>query len=88
MQKQTPAPVLTIRFRAEQFKPYGWPLGIFTDAHLATRIGVDRSTIWRLMNGATPKPQTIAAFLRAFPDRKFEDLFEVTSVSTPRVRAA
>jgi hypothetical protein len=47
-------------------------------AALALRLGVDRSTAHRVLGGRTaPGEEFIACALAAFPDAKFEDLFEV-----------
>ena len=86
-QTQTP-PAVTLRFRADQFRLYAQTRGILTDNAIATAIGLDRSTVWRLLAADTaPGKLTIAAILTAFPDRKFEDFFEIVPV-TARVRAA
>jgi transcriptional regulator with XRE-family HTH domain len=84
-QTQTPE-VTTLRFRADQFRLYGKARGIVTDNEIAAAIGLDRSTVYRLLSGDNdPGKYTIAAILAAFPDRKFEDFFEVTTVQ-PRAR--
>jgi lambda repressor-like predicted transcriptional regulator len=45
---------------------------------LADHIRVHKSTVSRVLNGRTaPGEEFIAATLAAFPDAKFEDLFQV-----------
>lgn len=79
MQTQTP-PAVGLRFRAGQFRLYGKARGIVTDAEIAAATGLDRSTVYRLLSGgAAPGERTIAAILAAFPDRRFEDFFEVAA---------
>lgn len=54
--------------------------GLASDAARAAHIGVDRSTYSRVRSGEDlPGYRFIAGCLRAFPDLKFEDLFEVAS---------
>ena len=69
----TPAPVrrARVRLRAEARE-----LGSAVD--LAAHTGLDRSTLSRLLRGAiAPGPHIIGGLLAAFPDRHFEDLFEI-----------
>jgi len=88
MQTQT-APAATLRFRAGQFRLYGKSRGIVTDSEIAAATGLDRSTVYRLLSGdAAPGERTIAAILSAFPDRRFEDFFEVTTARAGASAAA
>ena len=81
-QTQTPPAAVTLRFRADQFRLYAEPRGIVTDNEIAAALRLDRSTVWRLMAADTaPGKFTIAAILTAFPDRKFEDFFEIVPVT-------
>jgi transcriptional regulator with XRE-family HTH domain len=85
MHTQTPPPAL--RFRAAQFRRYGAARGIVTDTEIARATGLDRSTVNRLLSGTAPGVRAIAAFLAAFPDRHFEDFFEVAAGTSARTAA-
>lgn len=53
-------------------------VGISGPGALALHIGVDRSTVFRVLGGHTaPGEEFIARTLAAFPHAKFEDLFRV-----------
>lgn len=48
-----------------------------SDSQLADRMGVDKSTVHRVLARRTrPSNEFIAAALTALPDAKFDDLFE------------
>jgi transcriptional regulator with XRE-family HTH domain len=71
------APV--IRLRERHFRDLAKRAGLTTDSAIATRLGLQQSTVMRMLNGdIRPGEKTIAAMLAAFPGTKFEDLFEVT----------
>jgi predicted DNA-binding transcriptional regulator AlpA len=87
MHSQTPPPP-TLRIRVAQVRLFGKARGIASDNELAKAVGLERTTIYRLLIGdAAPSERTIAAFLTAFPDRRFEDFFEVAPARV-RARAA
>lgn len=48
-----------------------------SDTQMSQKIGINKSTFWRLKTGGEPNAQNIAKFLTAFQDKKFEDLFSV-----------
>lgn len=77
-----PVPVASLRFRADQFRRYATAQGLAADAEIATATGLDRSTVGRLLRGeVAPGHRIIAAILAAFPDRRFEDFFEVRAAA-------
>jgi len=69
-----------IRLRLDRIDEIAIARGLTTDTARAERIGVERSTYSRVRTGEIqPGPRFIAGCLRAFPDLRFEDLFEVAS---------
>ena len=75
MQETTPV----VRFRVRRLRALAQSAGLSTDAALAARLGVQQSTVMRILNANyRAGGKTIAAALAAFPGTKFEDLFEVT----------
>jgi hypothetical protein len=68
----------TIRLRRRELDLYMDLKGIPSKAALATRIGVDESTVHRVLGGrAAPGTAFIGGLLMAFgPKVRFEDLFE------------
>lgn len=51
------------------------------DTELARRIGVDKTTLWRVKNGLTdPSPKFIAGVL-AETGKKFESIFELVQAA-------
>jgi len=78
MQTETPPTRATVRLRIAQFRRYAEARGLSTDIEIAERTGLARTTVFRLLRGdVDPGERIIAAFLVAFPDRHFEDLFEI-----------
>lgn len=68
----------TIALRMDGLEKAMTKAGIHTKAGLAAHIGVDRSTVQRVLGGRTgPGEEFIAAVLAAFPKSRFEDLFAV-----------
>ena len=69
----------SVRFRTAQFRRLAEAKGHSTDSELAILTGLDRTTMFRLMKGdISPGERIIANVLLAFPDRRFEDFFEVS----------
>ena len=70
----------TVRLRTSQFRRYAKEAhGLSTDIEIAERAGLARTTVFRLLRGdVSPGERIIATLLTAFPDRHFEDIFEVT----------
>jgi len=67
-----------IRLRAEQFRQHARRQGLKSDSASAAYLGMNRSTVRRVLNGEiTPGERMIAAALAAFPELTFDDLFEV-----------
>lgn len=67
----------TIHIRAEYVDVIMETLDIETDAELATRIGVNRTTLHRALAGNPVGSQLIAGALTAFPDVTFDDMFSI-----------
>lgn len=69
-----------IRLRTDRMNEIAAARGLASDAARAQHIGVDRSTYSRVIRGEViPGERFIAECLRAFPDLKFDDLFELTA---------
>jgi transcriptional regulator with XRE-family HTH domain len=79
-----PAPAtseVTLRLNREQLDKLRKAHGIESESELARRIGVERSTLWRVSNGeASPSPAFIARVMVAFPTAQMGLLFEVQRV--------
>ena len=69
-----------VKLRAEQFKRYAKDRGLVSDREIAGHVGLDRTMVFKLLRGThQPGERVIASLLSAFPDRRFEDFFEVTA---------
>lgn len=93
MHSQTRPGRAVVKLRAEQFRRYAADRGLTTDREIAGHVGLDRTMVFKLLRGKhQPGERVIASLLSAFPDRRFEDFFEVTSGDDPepeqRVRPA
>jgi len=78
MQTETRATRATVRLQTAQFRRYAEARGLSTDVEIAGYTGLARTTVFRLLRGdVDPGERTIPAFLAAFPDRHFEDFFEI-----------
>lgn len=76
-------PGCTVRLRIPAFMKIAEAEGLTTDSEIGERTGLDRSTVCRLMHGdISAGPTIIANVLLAFPDRRFEDFFEVAEGSS------
>ncbi len=68
----------TLVLRGDNLNKYRRLAGLHTDASLARRIGVDPTTVYRVLNGRTlPSARFIAGIVEAFGADLFSDLFEV-----------
>lgn len=73
----------SIRLRTGQYRKYAALKNWTTDRKAAEAIGVQPSTLSRVLRGASdsrgtaPGEQFIAGLLAAFPELDFSDLFEV-----------
>lgn len=68
----------TLVLRSEKFNAYRRLAGLDTDASLARRMGVDTTTVYRVLNGKTAmSAKFIAGVVDAFGADLFADLFEV-----------
>jgi hypothetical protein len=75
---RTDSPGSAIRLRVEQLRRHAAKDGLASDRAVAERLGVSHTTVMRAISGdIAPGEKLIAATLAAFPDLKFEDLFEV-----------
>jgi hypothetical protein len=67
-----------IRLRGGQLRRHAGRIGLDSDRAVAERLGVSHTTVMRALSGdIAPGERLIAATLAAFPDLRFEDLFEV-----------
>jgi len=68
----------TLALRGDKLAVYRLRAGLETDAGLARRIGVDPTTVYRVLNGRTAmSARFIAGIIDAFGVEAFPDLFEV-----------
>lgn len=78
MHRPAPPGTAAVRLRTAQFRQYAEAYGLSTESDIAGHTGLDRSTLNRLLRGdIAPGNRIVASFLLAFPDRRFEDFFEV-----------
>jgi len=78
MHQRTRRPGATVRLRTDQFRRFTESQGLTTNGQIAGRTGLERTTVFRLMEGEIdPGERIIATVLAAFPDRRFEDFFEI-----------
>jgi transcriptional regulator with XRE-family HTH domain len=77
--QQTGTQQPTVQLRTAQFRRYAKAVhGLSTDSEIAERTGLTRTTVFRLMKGRiAPGERVIATLLASFPDRHFEDIFEI-----------
>lgn len=67
-----------LRTRSDEVRRRAQARGLLTDSDLAAHVGISQTTIWRLLRGdIKPGEHAVANILAAFPEAKFEDLFEV-----------
>nr|WP_143532419.1 helix-turn-helix transcriptional regulator [Saccharothrix sp. ALI-22-I] len=73
----------TVRLRSSLFTKATKLAGFRSDYALAKAMGINRSTISRVVSGEIqPGPAFIAGALIAFAPMQFEDLFEVAPATT------
>ena len=72
--------VAILRLREDKLNAYRRIAGLNTDAAFAQKIGVDPTTVYRVLNGRTEmSARFIAGIVDAFGSDLFADLFEVVS---------
>jgi predicted DNA-binding transcriptional regulator AlpA len=72
-------PSAAVSLRTAQFRRYAKAMKLVSDSEIAAHLGLSRTTVFRMLRGdVAPGERIIAAILAAFPDRRFEDLFEIT----------
>ncbi|WP_433465742.1 hypothetical protein [Spirillospora sp. CA-128828] len=77
-----------IALRVDEFSQACRAAGLDNSTARAKRLGIRHTTVSRAERGRTdPGVRFIAAALTAFPDRKFEDLFEVIGSDGQRTHA-
>ncbi|SET52595.1 helix-turn-helix domain-containing protein [Nonomuraea wenchangensis] len=85
MHERTMRPVISLRLKEWERRMNAKDLA--TDSARAERIGVSRTTVSRVQQGPSepggirPGENFIAGVLYAFPDLRFEDVFEIEQVS-------
>ena len=68
-----------IRLRVAEFRCRAEKAGLITNGEIGARLGVERTTVYRILREEmAPGERFIAATLAAFPQTRFEDVFEVT----------
>jgi len=68
----------TLVLRNDKFNAYRRLAGLETDASLARRLGMDPTTVYRVLNGKTTmSARFIAGIVDTFGADLFADLFEV-----------
>lgn len=68
----------TLKLREDKFNALRRLAGLTTDAKLADRLGVDATTVYRVLNGKTEmSARFIAGIVDIFGVELFSDLFEV-----------
>lgn len=78
MHQRTRRPGASVRLRTDQFVRFAESQGLKTNGEIAARTGLERTTVFRLLRGENdPGERIIATILAAFPDRRFEDFFEI-----------
>lgn len=78
MTASTGVVMATLVLRADKLNNYRRLAGLETDVSLARRIGVDPTTVYRVLNGRTAmSARFIAGIVDAFGAELFPDLFEV-----------
>jgi len=76
--------VATLVLRVDRLNAYRRLAGLDTDVSLARSIGVDPTTVYRVLNGKTAmSARFIAGVVATFGPDLFADLFEVVSDSDP-----
>lgn len=74
------APVAILKLREDKLNAYRRIAGLGTDAALAQKLGVDPTTVYRVLNGKTEmSARFIAGIVDAFGSDLFADLFEVVT---------
>lgn len=70
----------TLVLRGDKFNAYRRLAGLDTDASLAQKIGVDPTTVYRVLNGKTAmSAKFIAGIVHIFGADLFADLFEIVA---------
>jgi hypothetical protein len=78
-------PRFVIRPRVDNIRARGLERGYKNDTAIARAARIDPGGFNRLMRGlSAPGVQTIAGLMTAFPELKFEDLFERVPETTQR----
>lgn len=74
----------TLVLRVDRLNTYRRLAGLDTDASLAHRIGVDPTTVYRVLNGKTAmSARFIAGIVATFGPDLFADLFDVVPDPEP-----
>lgn len=82
---QHASPTGAVRIRRDVLRDRRNQAGMTSNRALAERMGVDQSTLQRVIGGqAEPSARFIASVLRALPGTRFEDLFGDESPATQK----
>lgn len=72
------AVLATLKLREDKLNAYRRIAGLGTDVSFAAKVGVDPTTVYRVLNGKTEmSARFIAGVVDAFGSDLFPDLFEV-----------
>lgn len=79
-----------VALRLDRYRDFTRAKGWITQEQQAQALNVGQNTISRVLAGIQqrPGPTFIAAVLTAFPEAKFEDLFEIVTEGVLAVRPA
>ena len=71
-----------MRLRIQEFRQRAAKAGLVTDDDFASALGMNRTTIWRILGGRmAPGERFIAAVLATIPSTGFSDVFEIVTGS-------
>jgi hypothetical protein len=79
---QAPA---VVRLRVPEFRERAERVGLTSDDEIADHLGVNRSTVWRVLREQqAPGNVFIACVLQRLPRVKFPDVFEIVTPANER----
>lgn len=89
MNRRFPEVSATLRLRTDQLAKYRAVAGLNTDTALAERMGIDPSTVSRVLRGEqSPGVKFIPGVVSAFKGLTLDDLWEVVANDTESGAAA
>lgn len=89
MSRRKPHVAAMIRLREDALAKFRTVAGLSTDSALATAMGIDPSTVSRVLNGIQPpNARFITALVAAFNGLTLDDLWEVVTDDNAESEAA